>query len=413
MIQLKPVHSSRLQSNLAPRILIFNNAVGGHHPGYLKLLLEDWCDRKRDGHLFLLASPLLLKYHPDIVDPSVAAENNIHLLSIADEEHQEIANRKRSFGKTLKEWEIIGRYIKKLEITHCFLPTIDHFLPILVFDRSTPCSLSGIYLRPTFHYRKFEQHRSSWKENVRGFRQRVLLFLAEKNSKLDTLFCLDPFVVDYIKHPTKLKHLPDPVKPFQPQVETRNLRKELAIAPHKKIFLLFGALNRRKGIYQVLESLKSLSDEQRDRVCLILVGALPEAEQHLIETVLQELSSVQVIKRYDFITEAEVQEYFALCDVVLATYQQHVGMSGILLLAAAMQKPILGSNYGLMGELTRRYELGQAVDSSNPDCIANAIVDFLENPPDRVSNVEKMKLFVDHHHASQFPGLILNTLSRV
>lgn len=414
MTQLKSAQLSISQLDSSPRILIFNNAVGGHHPGYLKLLVDYWCTHKLIGHLFLVVSPLLLPKHPDIVDLSVATAHNIHILTMLDEEYEEIARQKGYFKKVLKEWNIICRYVERLDIKHCFLPTLDHFMLLLAFDRRYECTFSGIYLRPTFHYREFENYIPSWQEKIRALRQRLLLSLVEKNSKLKALFCLDPLVVDYMKQrsqQTKLIYLPDPVKPIHyNSTRAKAFREKLAIPEHRKVFLLFGALSPRKGIYQVLQALQALTEEQQQQVCLLLVGSLADSEKPAIDAVIQTLPSVQLIARYDFITDTEVEDYFAVSDVVLATYQKHVGMSGILLLAAAIQKPVLGSNYGLMGELIRQYELGQAVDSTNPDSIATTISKFLANSPDQLSNPEKMKLFIDRHDARQFPALIFDLL---
>ena len=99
--------------------------------------------------------------------------------------------------------------------------------------------------------------------------------------------------------------------------------------------------------------------------------------------------------------------YFQIADVVLAPYQRHVGMSGILLLAAAANKPVLCSNYGLMGEMVRRYHLGLTVDSSQPQEIAKGLIKFLEiSNPLELCDPLPMQNWVKQNSASEFSRII-------
>jgi glycosyltransferase involved in cell wall biosynthesis len=66
------------------------------------------------------------------------------------------------------------------------------------------------------------------------------------------------------------------------------------------------------------------------------------------------------------------------CDVVLAPYQRFVGSSGTLVWAAALQKPVLAQSYGLVGELVRRFQLGEAVDTQSPDALSGAVARLLD-----------------------------------
>jgi glycosyltransferase involved in cell wall biosynthesis len=99
-----------------------------------------------------------------------------------------------------------------------------------------------------------------------------------------------------------------------------------------------------------------------------------------------------------------------MADVILAPYQRHVGMSGILLLAAAAQKPVLSSNYGLMGEIVRRYELGLTVDSTEPKEIAKGLTRFLVEDSDKLCDRAKMKSFAEQNSAEEFARVIFEHL---
>ncbi|MGB5714087.1 MAG: glycosyltransferase, partial [Waterburya sp.] len=120
---------------------------------------------------------------------------------------------------------------------------------------------------------------------------------------------------------------------------------------------------------------------------------------------------VQIIGHYQFVPEQDVSQYFQLADFVLAPYQKHIGMSGILLLAAAAQKPILSSNYGLMGELVRQYQLGLTVDSTLPQEIADGITECLHKSPEQLGDRQKMKTFAEQNSAERFAQVIVEHLA--
>ncbi len=233
-----------------------------------------------------------------------------------------------------------------------------------------------------------------------------------RHSLLQTLFCLDPFALQHINslyHKAKAIHLPDPVLPPSnlPQI---NLEQKLQIEPGRQVFLLFGALNGRKGIYQLLEAIALLPPELCQQLCLLFIGQANSTDKDLIEAKIKSICAakpIQIITQYDFISDIEVQAYFQLTDVVLAPYQRHVGMSGILLLAAAAQKPVLSSNYGLMGEIVRQYSLGIAVDSTVPEQIAQGLTHCLIKSTDYLGDRAKMQAFAAQNSAQKFAQTLI------
>ena len=108
---------------------------------------------------------------------------------------------------------------------------------------------------------------------------------------------------------------------------------------------------------------------------------------------------LQIISNIQYLPEKDIQSYFQISDAILAPYQRHVGMSGILVRAAAAQKPVLSSDFGLMGEITRLYELGLTVDSSIPAQIAEGLCRFLQTNPINLCNPNKMNQFAQMNQA--------------
>ncbi|NJR49047.1 MAG: glycosyltransferase family 4 protein [Leptolyngbyaceae cyanobacterium CSU_1_3] len=390
-------------------VMLFDLVNGGHHGTYLRYLVQSWIQKPFSTRLTLVVSPQFLTVHQEVV-ALVDGHPQIELMPISDGEE---AQRKQASGIRLGfvEWRIFCQYAQQIRATQAMLMYFDYFQLAIAFGQPSPCPFSAIYFRPTFHYQSFANTTITLKDQVRSWRQKALLKLAMRNTQFHTLFCLDPFAVKTIQQlhlcPTVV-HLPDPVEivPVSTQ-SVDDLRHKLGIEQNRKIFLLFGRLTERKGVHALLESLKQLSPESCQQICILLVGEIPEQDKAKIWQQVANLCQalpVQILIQDRFLQEAEVPPYFQLADIVLALYQRHVGMSGILLLAAAAQKPVLASNYGLMGELAHRYHLGLAIEASDPQQIAQSLICCLEST--NLGDVEKMQTFATQNLWSNYAETI-------
>jgi glycosyltransferase involved in cell wall biosynthesis len=320
--------------------------------------------------------------------------------------------------RNIQEWRLFCQYARNLQATQALIMYLDTCEVPLALGLRSPCPFSGIYFRPTFHYSQFVHYTPSRKNKIQHWRERFTLGRILHHPQFQTLFCLDPFAVKSIEPLTdqaQVMYLPDPVE--LESAETHNLpdlRSKLGIEPDRRVLLLLGALDGRKGIYQLIEAIALLAEDLCQKLCLILVGGTNATEQSKIQkgaTALCQEKPIQWIADYRFVSEAEVTAYVDLADVVLAPYQRHVGMSGILLLAAAAHKPVLSSNYGLMGELVSHHRLGVAVDSTQPAAIAQGLVRCLQEPLESLGDRQQMQAFATQHSAEQFAQTIFQHLS--
>lgn len=396
-------------------ILIFDLEVTGHHAGYIRHLLHYW--PHADDELVLVVSPQFLAQHQDVVATQCRA--NVTWVSITQEELAWYEASKCSLLRyTWAEWRLFCRYAQKVNAAQGLVMYVDRFQLPLALRLPLPCPLSGIYFRPKFHYRAFASHRPAQGEEARAKREKWLWRSALGHPQLKTLFCLDPFAVEPMNRLSgraKVVHLPDPVEIYpQPAKAASALRHELGIEPERKIFLLFGVLDRRKGIYQVLEAVKGLPVKQQSQVALLLVGTLANADMASVLAQIEEVgneSKIQIALCDYFVKGEDIQSYFEMADVVLALYQQHVGSSGILLWAAAAGKPVLASDYGLMGELVRQYELGVALDSTKVHTVMLGIEAFLKGELSEKFDIGSARTWAKKNSAEHFAEtIILQTL---
>jgi glycosyltransferase involved in cell wall biosynthesis len=437
------IDQDRQQTNVEKTVnkfLLFELNPGGHHPGYLQHLVKYWCAQQFPGHLDVLISREFAEKHPQIV----ALGNNqpkVKFIQITPEEQDQLFNSEQlehSFSGRIKrafqEYQILSRYTQALGTTHCFLMYLDTILLRLAISSKLSCRFSCIYFRPIFHYANFPSYTSEEREWLWRWRDRVCLPRLLKSPYLDTLFCLDPVVIEELNRMTKSAkaiHLPDPVQIYSyPENEIKQLKSSLAIEPGRKVFLLFGALSERKGLFKLLEAISllarrgadsfaapnaiaTLTPELSQQLCLLLVGPITSRDRETLEAHLAKLpDSVQIIRIDRFIPDEEIQLYFHIADVILAPYQRHIGMSAILVRAATAQKPVLASNFGLMGEITRRYQLGLTVDSTIPAQIAEGLCRFLQTSPEALCNHSKMNQFAQTNRAELFAEKIFNCLTK-
>jgi glycosyltransferase involved in cell wall biosynthesis len=399
------------------RVMLFDLSIEGHHPAYIQHLMQYWSDRQLPVDLNIVVSPKFLERHADVVSLATQrGESKVNFIAISPNAAASLKSNKSGINRTIRafqEWNLLCHYASSLQATHCLAMYFDTCMLPLAVGKKPPCPISGIYFKPTFHYDRFDRFTPSWKYRFQQVRERLILSANLQQSQLQTLFCLDPLVVKYIEpflHAAKAVPLPDPVAiaPVSPQ-EVNDLRQQLKIEPERKIFLLFGALTSRKGIQQLLAALALLPPQLGEKLCLILVGQANVEKQAEIASQIAAIPTdlkLQIISHYQFIAESAVQTYFQLADVVLAPYQRHLGMSGILMLAAAAGKPVLSSDYGLMGEIVKRHRLGITIDSTKPSEIARGLTQFLLESGEELGDLEARRSFARQNSPERFASTI-------
>ncbi len=422
---IAPILGTEAKVGSEYRLMLFELSIDGHYPSYIQHLVRYWGEQELPGSLDIVVSPQFRKQNSDIVD-SVQnyGSSNINFIPITPEEETVLNSNSSALNRSFRafqEWHLIYKYAVKLKPNHCLLMYFDTRQLPLALGAKLPCPFSSIYFRPTFHYDNFNGYIPGWKDRLRQWREKLFLSRIFKQTQLKALFCLDPFVIkhlDKFSGKTKVVYLPDPVQEYQySESYLKKLREDLGIEPHRQVFLLFGRLTRRKGIEQLLESIHLLPPPLCQKLCLLLVGVLGSTQADKLQWQLQiaELSKslpIQVIINDQFVPDQNIQAYFNISNVILCPYQRHVGMSGILLRAAAARKPVLAQSYGLMGEITRHHQLGLPVNSTVPREIAQGLTRFLLDSPNKLCDRSKMRAFAEQNSAEKFAKVIFQYLKK-
>lgn len=406
-----------------PKIMLFDLSVGGHHAAYIQHLIRYWDKHQLSGHLDIVVVPEFLEKHQDLVEMVRSqARQTVNFVAIAEQEAANLGSRKSALKRkirNLQEWKLFYKYARMLKPDECLLMYFDTYqTSIQFFSPNLPCPVSGIYFRPQFHYSDFQPGAFSWKEKLRHWWERNFIFKVVQHPQFKTLFCLDDFAMKHFNQlstQAQIIHLPDPVQVYSHNSsEVEQIKSSLGIEPERKVFLLFGVLNGRKGIHKILDAILLLSPELCRKLCLLLVGPTTPGLKKVIGVQIKEISKTrdaQIIEHYEFIPDRDNQPYFLASDVVLAAYQGHIGTSSILVRAAAAGKPVLSTDYGLMGEWTRHHQLGIIVNSADPGEIAHAMTQFLQESPQKFCDRAKMQKFAEENSAENYAKVIFQHLA--
>jgi glycosyltransferase involved in cell wall biosynthesis len=148
--------------------------------------------------------------------------------------------------------------------------------------------------------------------------------------------------------------------------------------------VVFGSLAPRKGITELLDALL-LTERARS---LTLAGRIDPGFRSEIENAVARVRDrdldVQILD--DWISDEVATDLLATASLAVIGYSRHYGMSRVMLEAAAVGTPIVGSNFGLIGKQIRDHGLGVQVDVADAAAFASAIDEVLERGPDHYSS---------------------------
>jgi glycosyltransferase involved in cell wall biosynthesis len=318
-----------------------------------------------------------------------------------------------SSGNSSSEWETIRRCISQDGSIACFLPTLDGVVKEIVFSpwSREGFKVSGLLFRPFLHYRLFALHRNKKWPSLRTWFKSYALNLAFFHRPLIAeVLTLDPFAPPYynrILRTQKMRYLTDYLVETPP---LPNPRDYFQLPSDRLVVLFFGSIARRKGVIQFLEAIEQAFRDRPQlsaQVAVVFAGTIfDDIDEELIDRVQhirQNFGNALIQVRDGFLKDEEVSTLICASDVVCALYTHHVGMSGMLTLAALHGRLVLGSDFGLVGELIRRFNLGVTCDASAPSSIKMALYDVIEQAKNLTEERKhQMAEFASRYSAERF-----------
>ncbi len=255
----------------------------------------------------------------------------------------------------------LRRAIARHKPDHVYIPYADGLIQVAGLARMVGFSLS----RPGMEIEALMMRGKFAYEPLPASLRTRLIATALARTPVDIVHHIDPIVYDYVRHQfeslaVRFRLLPEAVESIVP-LDLRTARLRLGISPLGKYVGCLGALSAGKGVAFLLKAFSSTAMEADHR--LLLVGKPDPELRRLLAgdyRTLQEAGRIVHIDRY--VSQDEFHLGLMASDVVCAPYHRQIGSSGVVVRAATIGRPLLGSDFGWVGRVIRDFELGIVCD---------------------------------------------------
>lgn len=337
-------------------ILIYEMNINGHRLEYLHHLYMLAIDMP-ENHFYFVLPEVYLEKRSMFIWP---VSSNI---SIELRPHEDIQpNGRQTFISLYKTQRatasILQHFIKKYRIDKIFDISAIRYFPFLPLFLTKEVKIDGIQysifpkVDSSFLIRKLDYIKFFFYTRFHCFANIYILndrLSAEKLNK--TL------------HTSKFQYLPDPFVPIE-YATNKDFRKEYGITPDKIIFAHFGGLQSRKGTMIIMESLKLLTAEEREKYVFVFAGRVYDKIKRDFYAAYDALKpTVNIIIKDEFCDYEYLASLCAGCNAILMPYLVTTQSSGIIGYASQFGKPVIAPSGGIIGRIVSEYELGVMLPS--------------------------------------------------
>lgn len=194
--------------------------------------------------------------------------------------------------------------------------------------------------------------------------------------------------------------------------ERARARAALGIAPEQLIVLVYGTLEVRKGVPQLVAA---LADRRMPTTVAMLAAGRqnPFARAVLAAEPAASLRSQgRLYEDPEFLDDAREALVFAAADIVWIAYRDFDAMSGVMVQAADVGLPCLACDRGLIGWNVARHGLGVVVDSSRHDAVVEGLLRLVGDAELRRAYGERGRVFAAGRTVENFGAGICDAVAR-
>lgn len=359
-------------------ILIFDLETEGHHSDYLLSLIQ-YLAKSDNGKTYVIVTDSRFETHYREFQTKYLT-NSPRNFSIDYVNSRDLAISKQLPLKkrSLWEWELYIQKLREHNATSGILMYFDLFQWGIFKGTPNPIPTAGILFRAKIG----GNYNFNLRDKIKNWIAHQILKSSLKRASINQLFLLDKYAIQKYGNDLKrikITHLADPIMQFKElnRTEKDELKSLLSIKANQKVYLIFGFLDERKGIEQTINALQQMPIEEQSKITLLIAGPVALNFKSYVSTIdANKLAFNIILKNQEFRNE-DIQHLFEISDLILALYQNHVGMSSVVVRAAISRKPIIAANYGMMGRYVKDHKLGAVVDAANTKQIAHFFSDFL------------------------------------
>jgi Glycosyl transferases group 1 len=342
------------------KIVLFDWSSGGHHPLYLRRFVQAVGD----------AATVVLAVPESTAGGLSDMKVEIHSLGSPrprEDLSRPLAMQDRELAEAeLDRLELVASTLRPDHLVHM---SADPVMRRLIRRPSLGTRTTLLLFRPRAHLRAYGT-RLSPKEQARAWFLEYLVARWRRRPDAHALLTLDEEAArNWSRGPgARAFWLPEPPIERLSRLPSRGERSGCA---------LYGALEPRKGVDLLAKAVALESTTMR----VVIAGAVVEPNfEHALDAYAAEMAragaSVELLARQH--TELEGLEVLAGVRCAVLPYPGLEGMSRVLVESATVRTPVVVHDFGILGSVVRRFDLGLAVDCREPRALRNAILELTE-----------------------------------
>lgn len=205
------------------------------------------------------------------------------------------------------------------------------------------------------------------------------------NHALTINLSLYKFLVENLSaDPERVHYVPYPVdtNTFEPLNNKESLREKHGLPPDHPIVVYVGSLNPARGISTLIRSFHNVLS--RFPQALLYISHPHHKPEETYGTQLSGLVQSLKLQKNVLIVgpSPHVEEIYNLADVVVLPFKRPYWVDPPLVLLEAMSSgvPVVATSVGAIGEVIRDHENAVVIKPKNPEILAEAIIELIENP---------------------------------
>jgi glycosyltransferase involved in cell wall biosynthesis len=271
-------------------IVDLNIQFDGHKFGFVQETLN-WIVKNQEHKFHFLVNQKL--------EVPVLSNVKVEVLSKVKEQ---FFNAKSPIQKFKEQWNFIKLKAHQFNAEKVILMEFDIYQMAIGKDKNTNLDISGIWFRP--YHRQVSINESLVEElkfYISHLRKKLAFNFALRNKNLKKVFVLnDKQTVNVLneKFGDRLFYLPDPVFEIA-QDSSIDIHSKYNIKSQQIIFLLFGYIDQRKNVLNIIEALRNLPPQFKSKVSLLIIGKMSSHYNELLNNLNEDLN-LQIIKNNDY-----------------------------------------------------------------------------------------------------------------
>ena len=397
------------------KLLIIDLSAAGHHPTYIRRLLQSELASSAD---IVLASRREMFSHPEIKPYQAAFTAHEIAAPSLDALYQNFS----TLSVMRASWVIGSLYRKthetlsrSMDIGLVVVPFLDDCLVglALAANAFNKTPWMAITMRTMFHFDAMRVTAPPLK--ARPLR-RYLFVRALGQRSLAAMLTIDHTLSEFAKRQSdpsykKIEYLPDPATRHDVLPTRRDARTQLGIPLDARVILLYGEIAARKGVFALLEAAADAACNRQLHV--LLAGRYERAATMLEHPAYRILLDQHRLHRIDgFVDDAGERAVLAAADCMWVGYTDFYLMSGVMVLAGRHGVPVIASRDGLIGYWTRERDIGIAVDTGERASVIAALNQLVQEP-ERLARMGQNGIIVfAEHEPSVLAQMVAKTYAR-